>query len=116
MTPPPRRSIAPTYDSRETGPRFHVTVRLNGDTIVFQEPADDPFVRETVVAVVSPFRWPQWLFRRTVRVEVLVDGDREIIEDVTELDANYHGRPGSTRHAEFGAALNTALGQFGGEQ
>lgn len=42
-----RQSIQPTYDSRETGPRYNVTTQIGDRTIGFQVPTEDPFVRTT---------------------------------------------------------------------
>lgn len=41
-----RESIAPTHDSRETGPRYYVTTQLGDRTIAFRQPIEDPFVRK----------------------------------------------------------------------
>lgn len=71
----------PTYDSRETGPRYHVTSRIGDRTIAFQQPLDDPFVRHTV-------HLGQCDLLRGLTVTVLVDGDAAIVNDVLELDAN----------------------------
>ena len=102
-----RNSIRPTYDSRETGPRYHVTVRKDGEALVFQHPIDDPFVRQTVVVT-----WPGLLtsllrFRR-LTVEILIGGDREVIEDVLELDDNYLGT-NCTRRDAFNSHVNERI-------
>lgn len=39
-----RQSIQPTYDSRETGPRFSVEYFVNGRSID-KTPISDPFLR-----------------------------------------------------------------------
>lgn len=101
-----RQSIQPTYDSRETGPRYHVTSRVDDRTIVFREPIEDPFVRHTV-----HLRWPdllRGLLRRRLSVTVLVDGDPDVMNDVMELDANTLV-PDSTRQAEFQAGIHDAM-------
>jgi hypothetical protein len=93
-----RRSIEPTYDSRQTGPRYHVTTRINDRTVAFQRPLDDPFVRHTV-----HLGWRDLLgglLRRHLAVTVLVDGDRDVVNDVLELDANALV-PNSTRRDAF---------------
>lgn len=76
----------PTYDSRETGPRFHVSSRVGDKTVAFQEPIADPFVRHTVT-----LGWPallRGLLRGELAVTVLVGGDTEVVNDVLNLDAN----------------------------
>lgn len=106
LTPRLRRSIKPTYDSRETGPRYHVTTRVDSKTIGFQQPITDPFVRQTVTV-----GWPDLLralLRRRMTVEVIVGGDRDVMNDVLELDGNTLV-PSSTRRQEFNAQLNAAI-------
>lgn len=80
--------MAALYDSRQTGPRYHVTTRVNGQTVQFQHRIEDPFVRQTVTV-----GWRDilrsLLHRRSLVVEVLVDGDREVIDAVIALDENY---------------------------
>jgi hypothetical protein len=105
-----RQSIQPTYDSRETGDRYHVTSRIGDRTITFQEPISDPFVRTTVTV-----GWPdilRGLLRRRLTVTVLVGGDPQIIDDVLELDANTLVS-GSTRRDEFNQGIHAALGSLG---
>ena len=105
-----RNSIRATYDSRETGPRYHVTARLNSKTILFQHPIDDPFIRQSVTVT-----WPglvRMLLRfRRMTVEVLVGGDTDVINDVLELDDNQLV-PNSTRRDAFNSHVNEALGRF----
>jgi hypothetical protein len=101
-----RKSIEPTYDSRETGPRFHVTTRIDDRTIGFHQPIPDPFVRQTVRV-----GWPdllRGLLLRRLTVEVIVDGDRDVVNDVLELDANTL-IPNSTRRDEFNGSLRDAM-------
>ena len=103
---PTRQSIEPTYDSRETGPRYHVTVALNDKPIKFMHKIDDPFVTETIHV-----HWTdllRGLLRRGLKVSVSVGGDREICDDVLELDADTLV-PGSTRRQEFNASLNRSM-------
>lgn len=104
-----RSSIEPTYDRRETGDRFTVESRLHGRRISLT-PIADPFVCQRVV-----IGWRdllRGLFRRRLEVETLVSGDREIVEDVMELNADYLGLPQSTRRREWNAGLERALGDF----
>lgn len=65
-----RLSIAPSYDSRETGPRFEVETRVNGRLSALRK-IPDPFIRTTVMV-----GWRDMLsalFRLTrARVEVSV--------------------------------------------
>ena len=99
-------SIQPTYDSRETGPRYHVTSRIDSRPVAFQEPINDPFVRHTV-----HLGWRdllRGLVRRRLTVTVLVSGDQEVMDDVMELDANALV-PGRERHAEFRRDLSRAM-------
>jgi hypothetical protein len=107
-----RVSIKPTYDSRETGPRYRITTTINGRVLEWEKPIEDPFVRH-----VAHVGWPdllRGLLRREVAVEVLIGGDREIVEDVLELDANYLGT-NCTRRDEFNTAvLSGSLADYPG--
>lgn len=110
---PDRQSIEATYDSRETGPRYHVTTRIDDRTIAFQRPIDDPFVRTTVhVSLLDLLRG---VLRRRLTVEVIVGGHPDTVNDVLELDDNTL-IAGSTRRREFNEYLGDAI-QFhvGGE-
>jgi hypothetical protein len=101
-----RESIAPTYDSRETGPRYHVTTQLDDRTIAFQEPIDDPFVRHTVhIGWLDLLRG---LLRRHLDVIVKVGGDPDIVNDVLELNDNAIV-PGSTRQRDFQRGVHHKL-------
>lgn len=93
-----RKSIQPTYDSRETGPRYHVTYRLNGRTITFQQRISSPFFKATIK--ISWLDRLRSLFRKNFSVTLLSDGDEDVVEDVLELDANHPGIDGSTRRQE----------------
>jgi len=108
-----RNSIRPTYDSRETGPRFHVTTQVGDRTVGFQRAVDDPFVRHTVT-----IGWPdllRGLFHRRLVVTVIIGGDKDIEDDVLELDENTL-IPNSTRRAAFDSHINESIGRFiGGE-
>lgn len=81
-----RQSIQPTYDSRETGHAFHVTYRVNDKTVTFREPIADPFIHGRVV--IGWLGLLRTLLRGRLVVEVLVDGDKDRVDDVLELDAN----------------------------
>lgn len=105
-----RVSIQPTYDSRETGPRYHVTVRVCGQTVIFERPLDDPFVRETVTTSWLGLILALLRFRPLV-TEVIVAGDPDLMNDVLELDANCLVA-GSTRQATFRSHVNERLGAF----
>ena len=101
-----RVSIAPTYDSRKTGPRYHVTTTLNGRVLEWEKRIADPFVTTRVTV-----GWRDLL--RSLRhgrlvVGVHVSADREVIEDVMELDANYLGT-NCTRRDEFNAGIQSAI-------
>ena len=103
-----RNSIRATYDSRETGPRYHVTTRVGDRTIEFQKPVDDPFVRQTVHLGLPDLL--RGLLRRHLAVTVLVGGDADVVNDVLELDGDQLV-PGSTRQAAFRSHLNEAIGR-----
>lgn len=111
---PRRQSIEPTYDSRDTGPRYHVTYKLDGKVITWQERLDDPFVR--AVLKVSWLDRLRSLLRRDMEVEVLVGADPEMVDDVLELDANCLVLRPSTRRDEFNSSLSKALVRFAKEQ
>lgn len=108
---PKRQSIPPTYDSRETGLPYHVTTRLNDRVIAWQKPLDDPFVRHTVHV-----GWRDLLrslLRRELVVEVLIGADKQVMEDVLELNDNYLGT-NCTRRDEFNGSLNAAMSNLAG--
>lgn len=115
-----RVSIQPTYDSRESGLPYTVTTRVGDRTISFEKPIQDPFVTQRVT-----IGWPdllRGLLRRRLVVTVIVGGDRNVIDDVLELDANWLGG-NSTRRDEFTAgafrsfAVDAELGEMlDGEQ
>lgn len=107
MIRPKRQSIEPTYDARETGPRYHVTTRVNMETVSFQQRIDDPFVRQTVhVARRDMLR--SLLCGRRLAVVVLVGGDHDVVEDVLELNADYLGM-NCTRRDEFNGSISAAM-------
>jgi hypothetical protein len=105
-----RNSIKATYDSRKTGPQYHVTTRVNARTVSFQHPIADPFVSTTVTVgfrdVVRALAQ-----RRRVEVEVLVGGTRDRVDDVLELDDNTL-IPNSTRKAAFHSHIGERLGSL----
>ncbi len=100
-----RQSIQPTYDHRKTGDRFTVETRVN-DRRVSLTPTRDPFVCHRVT-----IGWRgllTGLLRRSLVVEVLVGGDREIVDDVMELDADCL-TDNSTRRGEWNEQIQGAL-------
>lgn len=100
-----RVSVAPTYNRSETGDRFSVETRVN-DRLVSVTFMPDPFMHHRVT-----FGWRD-LFRgllRGLEVTVVVSGDPDIVEDVSELDADYLGQPGSSRRQEWDARVDAAL-------
>ena len=104
-----RTSIPATYDSRETGDRYHVTTRVSGRTVTFQHRVPDPFVRQTVHV-----GWRDLLLglvKRGLVVEVLVDGDRDVVEDVLELNDDYLGT-NCTRRDTFNSHLMESAGRM----
>jgi hypothetical protein len=105
---PIRQSIRSTYDSRETGPRFHVTYMVNDKTITFQQPIEDPFVHGTV-RINRRDLFKGWL-RGRLEVSMHVSGDRDIKDDVLELDENQL-ISNSTRAQTFRSHINERLGE-----
>lgn len=106
-----RQSIEATYDSRDTGDRFHVTSQIGDRTVEFQRRVPDPFARTTVT--VGAWDALRALLRgRPVEVTVIVGGDREAVNDVLELDYNTLV-PGSTRRDEWNQHLHDVLAMEG---
>lgn len=101
-----RSSVQPTYDSRITGPAYHVTYRVNGKTVTFREPIDDPFIRGRVT--VGWLDVLRSLLRGSLTVEVRVEADVDRMNDVLELDANALLR-NSSRRTQFDAQIQEAL-------
>lgn len=93
-----RQSITPTYDSRQTGPRYWLSTFAAGRTLDWRKPIDDPFV-STVITIGWPDLLRALLHRRLV-ARVQVGGERDAIDDVLELD-NDQLVPGRTRRDEF---------------
>jgi hypothetical protein len=105
-----RQSIEPTYDSRETGPRYSVTTRLGDRTTEFRKPIPGPFVNhEVTLGWLDVLRFA--LRRQRPTVSVLINGDPSVVEDVLELDGNYLGR-NCTRRDEFSVTVGAALHTF----
>jgi hypothetical protein len=97
-----RASIQPTYSSAETGPRYNITTWVGNRCIGFQKPLQDPFVNHRITV-----GWPdllRGLLRRRLVVTVIIGGDRDVVDDVLELDAEWLGGD-STRRDEFTAGL-----------
>ena len=103
---PKRQSIAATYDSRVTGPAYHVTTRLGDRTIEFERPAADPFVCHTVH--VGRTDLLAALDAGGLDVTVIVGAHPDRVEDVLELDANQLGY-NCTRRDEFNAGISRAI-------
>lgn len=102
-----RKSIEASYDSRDTGHRFHVTAQVGDRTIDFQRRIPDPLVRATVsVGIWDALR--ALLRFRPIEVTVIVGADPEVANDVLELDYNTLV-PGSTRRDEFNQHLQDRL-------
>ena len=102
-----RRSIQPTYDHRETGDRFYVETRVDGDP-VGKTTCRDPFVFHRVTVKLGL----RHLLRRKVEVVMIVGADHEMVDDVMELDADCLTNDSSRRH-EFNADLNVLLRDIG---
>lgn len=101
-------SVRATYDSAETGPRYHVTTTIADKVIgTFRSPAPDPFVR---AAVTVGSRWDllRGLLRGRLEVVVTVGADREVMHDVLELDQQTL-IAGRTRKAAFDQAMTQHL-------
>lgn len=109
-----KNSVRATYDSAETGPRYTVTTFVNDQVVgEFRQPIADPFVRQTVyVGLGAAVR--SFLRCRRLKVEVIVGGDIELMNDVLELDDQTLIR-GRTRHAAFQQAMHQHLRAFGDE-
>jgi hypothetical protein len=106
-----RRSIPATYDSRDTGDRFHVTTRIGERTVSFRDRVPDPFVRTTVhVGVWDALRF--LLRGRPVEVTVIVGADPDVMNDVLELDYNTL-TPDSTRRQEFNRHVHDLIDMAG---
>jgi hypothetical protein len=104
-----RQSITPTYDRRETGDRFTIETRINGRRLD-EKPLPDPFVNHTV-----HIGWRdllRGLFHRRLSINIIVSADRELVEDVLELNGDYTGERGSTRRSEWKAELQQKLADF----
>jgi hypothetical protein len=106
---PQRQSIRATYDSRDTGPAYHVTTRINTRTITFQRPIDDPFARTDV-----HLGWRdllRGLCCRRLTVTVIIGGDVDRMNDVLELDDNTL-LPNSTRRQTWNSHVSETLGRM----
>lgn len=102
-----RLSIPSTYDSRETGPRYHVTTQVGHRRIKFHEAVQDPFVRTTIY-----IGWRdllRGLLKGGLTTTVIVGADRDMVDDVLELDANTLTPGCNTRRDEFNASINEHL-------
>lgn len=107
---PKRQSIEPTYDSRETGDRYHVTYKAGSRVVEWEKRMPDPFGRFTLT-----LGWRdllRGLVRRRLAVEVLVGADPDVMNDVLELDSNCL-IPNSTRRDEFNAGIQSAIRKAG---
>lgn len=103
-------SVRATYDSQETGPRYHVTTTVDSRVVgEFRCRIPDPFARTTVH--VSRLDLLRALVRGRLTVEVTVGADPELMYDVLELDDQtlIHGR---TRQAAFQQAMHQHLRAF----
>lgn len=105
-----RQSIEPTYDWQKTGDRFDVETRVDGRR-VSMETTRDPFVNTAVTVGWRDLL--RGLVRRSLRVTVVVGGDREIVEDVCELDSDYLGTQRSSRRREWNAHIQDSLAKLG---
>jgi len=111
---PKRQSNRATYDSRETGPGYHVTTQVGDQTIQFRDPIEDPFVR-TVVHVGLSDILRCLLRHRRIWVTVIVGGDPDRVNDVMELDKNTL-IANSSRRDIWNSHLNERLGERPGEE
>jgi hypothetical protein len=111
VSKPIRKSIQPTYDIRKTGPRYYVTTTVDDRVIgKFMQPISDPFVHQTV-----RISWRDLLRAalrcREIKIDVVVGGDKDIVDDVLELDGDCLV-PNSTRRLQFNKALNARMSDF----
>lgn len=104
-----RNSIQPTFDSGGEPGAYAVETRVAG-RLISVTPMSDPFVSQRVTVGLRDLL--RGLLRRRIEVEIVVGGDRDRIEDVCELDADYLGARGSSRRAEWDAALDRKLRTF----
>lgn len=110
MTTP---SVEATYDSRDTGDRFHVTSQVGNRTIGFRRPVPDPFVR-VIVSVGLQDALRALLRFRPIKVTVIVGADPEVMDDVLELDYNTL-ITGRTRRDDWNAHVRDVLTMAGRE-
>ena len=109
-----RQSIDATYDSRDTGDRYHVTTTIGDRMLMFQRRVPDPFVRTTVrVGLWDALR--ALLRGRPVEVTVLVGGDRGVVTDVLELDYNTLTL-NSTRRDEWNRHVHDRLAMLSADE
>lgn len=109
-----RKSVEATYDSRDTGDRYHVTSTVGARTIAFRRPVPDPFVRVTVsVGIWDVLR--AVLRLRPVEVTVMIGADPNVMDDVLELDHNTL-IAGSTRRAEWDEHVRDVLTMAGRDE
>lgn len=115
-----RQSIEPTYDRQKTGDRFTVETRIGNrllhhdNRLVTHERVSDPFINTSVHV-----GWRDCLYgllRRELVVNVVVSGDRDIVEDVMELDSDYLGITACTRRKAWDDHLDQALRDFAAVQ
>lgn len=104
-----RQSIAPTYDTRESGWPYTLEVR-EGVKRIDRQQVGDPFINTTVR--VRGWRNALRVLLRRYECSVHVSAPHDRVEDVTELDNDYKGEQGSTRRAEWDAQLQRGLGDF----
>lgn len=93
-----------------SGDRYRITTTVD-DRRVSETHMRDPFAHHRVTV-----GWCDLLrgvFRRKVVVVVVLDADPEMVEDVLELDADYLGKHGSTRRAEWNRHVLEALARGG---
>lgn len=112
VPPVERASIRPTYDHRETGDRFYVETRVDG-RLVSTTQLTDPFVNHTVTVGWRDLL--RGLLHRRLRVQMYLGGDRDIVEDVCELNDDYLGLQNSSRRREWNAHIQDSLANLGND-
>ena len=102
-----------TFGKPPYRPSYNVTTRINDHVIgEFMAPIPDPFAR-TTVTVSRRDLIRSLITRRTLTVEVLVNGDKRTVDRVLEMDPDYLGDSNSPSRKAWNAHLQESLASFG---